>query len=899
MKRLFFIFTFCSFLLLAAACSPTPPTESPAGTIPPVEALNPDEPQIATLPPGTLEGFPTPQPLLPAPSDQLVIDEEARAYYHTEQGNLLVEFLDDDLLHFEYSGPTVRPDVEEKIFTSPMVAKTDYSGPEFFESTTEGNLRTLNLAVQVDGNLCLTATDITRQPPLQLTQLCPNKIERNRKSFFFTAETFKHIYGLGQQYINPNQPDGDWYGKVRFPGSDYGNAMVGWNGGAAGNTQISVAYFTGSNLDNYALYLDNASAQQWDFRDPNTWKISAVGPGVRFYLMSGQDLPDLRADYLELTGRPPVPPKKMFGLWVSEYGYDNWPELEEKLASLRENNFPVDGFVLDLQWFGGIQSDSDNTRMGSLNWDVSNFPNPAQKINALNQQGVGIITIEESYIGKNLPEHRDLETRGYLVERCEGCEAVYLTDNPWWGKGGMLDWSDQQGSAYWHDLKREPLIDAGVIGHWTDLGEPELYSLISWYTGAPEQYGVSHIHPDAHNLYNFYWSQSIYDGYLRNNHDQRPFILSRSGAPGSQRFGVAMWSGDVGSNLTSLATQMNNQMHMSFSGIDYYGSDIGGFHRGALDGNLNRMYTRWFGNAALLEIPLRPHTENLCNCKETAPSLIGDLESNLFNLRLRYSLTPYLYTLAHRAWLYGEPVYPPLSFYYQNDPQTHAIGQTKMIGRDLLVYTAPDYTTYPREVYLPTGQWVDFYTDTWHTSDGGFLEDVQVEDQGVFRLPLFARAGAIIPQMWVDDQTMNVMGQRLDGSFRDELILRVYAHPTQSEFTLLEDDGVSTAYQRGEVRATRVTQQLFSGQAVVRIEAAQGIYAGATQERINIVRLSTALPLQFSAVLLNGEPLSRYTTQTEFDQSESGWLQLADNIVLAKSGRVSVDNLKEFVFNYQ
>jgi len=81
-----------------------------------------------------------------------------------------------------------------------------------------------------------------------------------------------------------------------------------------------------------------------------------------------------------------------------------------------------------------------------------------------------------------------------------------------------------------------------------------------------------------------------------------------------------------------------------------------------------------------------------------------------------------------------------------------------------LVYTAPDYTTYPRQVYLPTGQWVDYYTDTWHTSNGGFLEGVQVEDQGIFRLPLYARAGAIVPQMWVDDQTMNVMGQRLDGS---------------------------------------------------------------------------------------------------------------------------------------
>lgn len=897
MKRTILFFSL--FLLLISACTPTPPTEPPAGTQPPIEALNPDAPQIATLPPGTLEGIPTPPPAFAPPADQLIIVDEARALYRTEQGNLLVEFLDDDLLHFEYSGPTVSPDVEEKIFSSPMVAKTDYLGPAVFETSPEGVLRTRSLEVEVDASLCLRATDITRQPPLTLTRLCPNKIERNRKSFFFTPESFTHIYGLGQQFTTPNQPDGDWAGKVRFPGDDYGNAMVGWNGGAAGNTQFSVAYFTGASTDNYALYLDNASAQQWDFRDPQAWKISAVGPGIRFYLMAGPDLPDLRADYLEITGRPPVPPKKMFGLWVSEYGFDNWRELDEKLSSLRANRYPVDGFVLDLQWFGGIQSDSDNTRMGSLTWDLASFSSPAAKIDALQAQGVGIMTIEESYIGKNLPEHRDLESRGYLVERCEGCEAVYLTENPWWGKGGMLDWSDAQGAAYWHDLKREPLIEAGVIGHWTDLGEPELYSLTSWYTGIPEPYAVSHIHPDTHNLYNFLWSQSIYDGYLRNQHDQRPFILSRSGAPGSQRLGVAMWSGDVGANLTTLATQMNNQMHMSFAGMDYYGSDVGGFHRGALDGNLDRMYTRWFGNAALLEIPLRPHTENLCNCKETAPDRIGSQESNLFNLRLRYSLVPYLYSLAHRAYLYGEPVYPPLAFYYQTDPQTHAIGQTKLIGRDLLVYTVPDYATYPREVYLPAGQWVNFYTDEWHTSQGAYLKNVQVREEDLFRLPLFARAGAIIPQMWVDEQTMNVFGQRLDGSTRDELILRVYAHPSKSEFTLLEDDGVTTAYQRGEVRATRVTQQLFSGQAVVRVEPAQGSYAGAPAERPLVVRLSTAMPLGITQVLVNGEELPRFASQAELEQAESGWLLLAENVILAKSARDSVDQAREFVFRYQ
>ena len=78
---------------------------------------------------------------------------------------------------------------------------------------------------------------------------------------------------------------------------------------------------------------------------------------------------------MELVGRPPVPPKKMFGLWVSEFGYKNWADLEDKLRTLRANHFPVDGFMMDLQWFGGVFRPP--SQMGALTWDTTHFPDPA------------------------------------------------------------------------------------------------------------------------------------------------------------------------------------------------------------------------------------------------------------------------------------------------------------------------------------------------------------------------------------------------------------------------------------------------------------------------------------------------------------------------------------------
>jgi alpha-glucosidase len=611
-------------------------------------------------------------------------------------------------------------------------------------------------------------------------------------------------------------------------------------------------------------------------------------------------LPDLRKDYLELTGRPPVPPKKMFRLWVSEYGYDNWRELDSKLKSLRANNFPLDGFVLDLQWFGGVTGSSDNSRMGAVDWDLQNFPDPAGKLAALNQQGVGIMTIEEPYISRGLPEYEKLAGQGFLARTCSAatCPPVYLTSNPWWGQGSLLDWTNPAAGAFWHDWKREAMIAAGVIGHWTDLGEPEMYDPSAWYYGIQGDYAPLTRHADVHNLYNLLWSQSVYDGYVRNGHTQRPFIMSRSGAPGSQRYGAAMWSGDIGSNMASLAGQFSVQRHMALSGMDYFGSDIGGFHRGALDGDLDALYTQWFAYGSLFDVPVRAHTENLCNCKETAPDRIGDEPSNLANIRLRYTLSPYLYSLSHMAYLTGEPVFPPLVYAFQQDERARGLFSEKLIGPNLLVSAVADYQARQQSVYLPAGVWYDYYTNQRYESTGTDFGPFELYPNGAggtggaLRLPLFARAGAIIPQMYVDEQTMNIMGLRKDGSTRDELIARVYAGEEASQFTLYEDDGVSTAYQSGELRSTLITQQgqgagSTGGGGQVTIAAAQGSYTGAPEQRNNVVEWVSADADQISSVTLNGAALPKAASLAEWQQADRGWF-VEDGMVRVKTGVLAV-----------
>ncbi|WP_394829920.1 TIM-barrel domain-containing protein [Pendulispora albinea] len=801
---------------------------------------------------------------------------------------LIVEVLDDDLVHFELSAKGAGPGAGAPLFTSPMVAKTDYAGPTSF--VREGNtLRTPELEVAVDAaTLCTTVTDRLRGA--RLNTICPRNLAQDWKGLTLTPGETQNAYGLGQEFVDGSTADGDWVGRVRSPGGNDGNAMTPFANGANGNTQIPVLYALGAPSHQYALFLDQVYKQRWDFQG-SPWVAEMWGDQIRWYVMTGADLPDLRRDYMELVGRPLVPPKKAFGLWVSEYGYENWAELESKLTSLRAKAFPVDGFVLDLFWFGGVTSNSDNSRMGSLTWDEARFPNPAAKIAALRtQQGVGIIPIEESYISRGLPEHADLQGRGYLARDCATCGPTYISSNPWWGKGGMLDWTNDAAADYWHETKRQPLIDTGIVGHWTDLGEPEMYNANAWYQGIP---GIGHAHADVHNIYNFKWLESIARGYERHG-ARRPFMMSRSGAAGIQRFGSAMWSGDIGTSYPSLIAHLNAQMHMAMSGIDYFGADIGGFHRGGFSGNLNELFTQWFADGMLLDVPGRTHTENLCNCKETAPDRIGDVPSNLDNVRMRYELSPFLYSLAHLAYRFGDPVFPPLVYAFPNDANVREMGHEKLIGTSLLLGIVAGAGETQRDVYLPAGTWVDYYTNAWITSQGEWARNIPEYRSGRFKLPLFARAGAIVPKMFVDEKTMNILGMRTDGTRRDELVVRVYPSAQGSSFTLYEDDGETTAYRTGKVRTTLLSQKQEDRRLTVTIAAAAGTYTGALASRANVVEL--VLPnAEPTGVTLNGVALTRYATKSAFDAAASGWFKAGTNLVLAKSQSLSVTGAKTFV----
>ncbi len=754
-----------------------------------------------------------------------------------------IEWLTDGVIHFEFTQGVNRKSLDA-IYQSPLVKAQDYPGPSQFHEA--GLVFTTAETKTVYASGCFSVTSVMTGK--LLTRACAPDLTHAWKRITFETSDILNIYGLGQLFEHPGDTTADRNGKVLATRGGFGNSMPSYAGGATGEAMFPVVTALGSGSHAWGLLLDNIYKQTWDFSS-STWSISLFGDQIRGFIIAGGSPAEVRQRFMMLAGQAPVPPRKMFGFWMSEYGYDNWQEIDDRLIGMRRSGFPIDGFFLDLQWFGNVTPGSDHTRMGTLQFDERNFPNPRGRIkDYLNKEDIALITIEESYVGRALTEHDDLEQRGFLAHKCgDPRSASYLTgdvtgnSSEWWGRGGMLDWSNPEAGRYWHQTKRQKLIDMGIFAHWLDLGEPEMFDPSSCYYGAGEP--GKNAHQDVHNLFSLLWAKSLWDGFAEQKIRHRPFSMLRSGNVGLQRFGAGLWSGDIGGNLPSLASHLTSHNHVSWSGIDYYSSDIGGFHRNRTDGKpmsfaeTQESFTQWFANATWFDVPVRSHVMNLDNDRDTAPNRIGHVESNRVNLLTRYSLVPYYYSLAHRAAYTGLPLMEPLAMRFPEDLTLRTLGRQRMLG-ELLIAGAAETNVYATDVRLPRGLWYDFIDGHHQVSESMTLKGYPTYRDGVFRLPVFARGGAIIPRYsgWLSQKSL---GATNAVALSKNMMLDVYVSDDDkaTTFDLVEDEGYSRDYESGSVRVTRLEQSTIDFRTEVSMAGSHGSYDGAVDSRSWTVRI--------------------------------------------------------------
>jgi alpha-glucosidase len=298
-------------------------------------------------------------------------------------------------------------------------------------------------------------------------------------------------------------------------------------------------------------------------------------------------------------------------------------------------------------------------------------------------------------------------------------------------------------------------------------------------------------HSSVHNVYGSQMARASYEGALNHLPGQRPFIVTRAGYAGVQRF-AAVWTGDNYSSWEHLADSVQMLLNLSLSGVAFCGADVGGFY----DNTTGELLARWTQLGAFM--PFFRNHSNIGTIDQEPWAFGAGIEAICRrHIELRYQLLPYWFGLLRQAHRSGTPMVRPLFWHYQNDPITLGISDQFMLGSDLLIAPMLRQGATARSVYLPRGLWYDFWTGNEFRGGAHVLvaADLSV-------LPIFVRAGAILPmipvQQYVGERKWRVVNLHIWPN--DESQLEWYEDDDTAldcQADLVHERTISTTQRRG------------------------------------------------------------------------------------------------------
>ena len=525
------------------------------------------------------------------------------------------------------------------------------------------------------------------------------------------------VLGLGGRAASLNRRPGAYQLWNTDPGGTYGR----------GDDPLSMnipVYLVVAGPGCHLAFYDNsfAGAVEVD-RDV---RVRLGGGPLRYYVFPG---PPARAldGYTRLTGRPALPPRWALGFHQSRWGYGSQAAMEEMVAEFRRRELPLSGVWLDIDHL-------DRRRVFTV--DTVRYPDLGRFATDLAKDDIHLVAIVDPAIPRrpDLPLYADAVAEDVLCRDARGREAWGVV---WPGATAYPDFTAARTREWW-GRRHVPYLDIGIDGFWNDMNEPSAFAAFGEPTLArstrADLDGRGGDHREAHNLYGLLMDRATYEGVRRERPDKRPYVLTRAGWAGVQRYG-GTWSGDIGSRWDNLAVSLAFTLGLGACGVPYSGPDIGGFD----DHPPTELFVRWFELASYLPF-FRSHCAKSAPPRE--PWAFGPqvLECLSRVLAERYALLPYWYTLAWEAHRTGMPYVRPLAWEDPGDPLLRDVDDAFLLGESLLV--APILTEGARErvVRLPRGRWYERRSGTLF--DGGGEEFVHAP---LGKTPVFVRAGAVLP----------------------------------------------------------------------------------------------------------------------------------------------------------
>jgi alpha-D-xyloside xylohydrolase len=616
----------------------------------------------------------------------------------------------------------------------------------------------------------------------------------------------------------------------------------------------------------YGLHFDSSAECFFDMRAaaPDRYVITHLFSTLRVNIVYGPKLTDVLSRYTGYTGRPPLSPPWAFGLWISSDIWRSGGEVRYAVTQFRSRGIPVSAFVFDSPWevaYNDFQFNMTQFGAGATidNTHFDGFQSLRDMMVFLQTNGLKVIcwmapfintsSVNENVPGQNLGKSSNYDagaSHGFFVRSSAGGPPLVV---PWWkGKGSPIDFTNA-GARQWITTQLLNLAAASAVPRRDGGTEPAIAAFKTddgetsngpnTYIPVTAHYSDGRTGIEMRNGYCLEYHRTIWNVLGKDG-----LLFARSGFVGSHAF-PSSWAGDNEPNFgnNGLPSVIVAGQSAAMSGYAIWGHDTGGYQDTNFSQSPPNLLMRWAQFGCFSPI-MQMHRQ--VSREMQYPWRYGNdaLNNFRFYATLHTRLFPYTYTYAKIASTTGLPIIRPLVLLNQTDANTFNVGHTYHFGNEFLAAPMITPNANTRQVYLPAGSWIDFWSNARHT--GGQIIQWNNTDQSKF--PLFVRDGAVIPMLLNDTDSLcdaNYINNAAVKAWDNGLLFLIF--PAGSSGFVV--------YDGTDLQCTSTVAG-----TTVRLDS----IARSIQLQVLI-----ATPAQVSR---DGTSLSRFTSQAQFTSATGGWV---------------------------
>ncbi len=545
-----------------------------------------------------------------------------------------------------------------------------------------------------------------------------------------------------------------------------------------------IPFFTKVSDDNKCycgIFYDNTTEGQINFGQsrsgywPPFCRATFDSGRIEYYIISGSSFSEVLNNYTLLTGRQRLVPYYAMGymastMYYTEQAKDCDKGIEHFVEQCEKYDIPVDCFHMSSGYT------VENGKRCVFNWNKKRFPEPEEFFKWMNKQKVFVSPNIKPAMLTVHPLYEEFKKRkAFIINGDTGEPQLFRY---WGGLASFIDFLSEEGRTAWKDYLKKELLEKGAKAIWDDNNEYEIDKINSFCNDGRN---AKENKPVFANI----MAKCAIEAYEELG-SLRPYILSRSGYAGIQRY-AQTWAGDNSTSWESLKYNVLTIMGMGLSGVSNQGCDIGGFQGPAPDSEL---FVRWVENG-IFQPRFSIHSCNTDNTVTQPWSFSGYTDYVRSAIKLRNSLSLYLYSCLRESNKRGTPVMRPLFYDFPDDNESWLHDFQFMYGPSLMVANVFEKGAVTKKVYFPKGcDWYDYHS--FKRYPGGTESEV---DAPLGRIPIFIRTGGILP--------------RINSCPRNEIIntkkVSLIADvSTGSTFCLYQDDGITEQYRDGAYLETSI-----------------------------------------------------------------------------------------------